>query len=442
MLTLLSLTALSTPVHAFCGTFVGQAGEDLVNRTSEVILARSGTRTTLTLTNDYEGSLSQFALLIPVPVVLQEEDVRVLASWVPDELERYSGPRLVQYTCDDFHDHYYPWSPSLGCGGPDYALESASGGYYYDTGGSSDDTVNVEAEFEVGEYEIVVLSAEESDGLLNWLANNGYAIAPEAEEILQDYIDSGSYFFAAKVDLAENLGETTLSPLQFSYDSEVFSLPIRLGTVNSPGEQDLIIYALTDWEDGRLGIANYAERTLSDNECMIPSDTPFDSWYAEHVAEALSGTEAGWLFEYGWAPYHCDPCPDGEALSDALVQELGFPEGAFSAYFSRIRMRYTPEQATEDLVLYASGITNNTQVRVITYDESFEDRFPICDEGLVAVDPGDCEDEFSQLTREERSEYRQENREGCATLDGPGRGLALLVLAMGGLAIRRRREIS
>ncbi len=437
MLTMLALGTLSAPAHAFCGTFVGQSGNDLVNRTSEVILARQGTRTTLTLTNDYEGSLSQFAMLIPVPQILEEDDVRVLASWVPEELERYSGPRLVEYTCDDFHDHYYPRSFSPGCA-YEYALTVQDDAY--EAGGTSD-TVNVEAEFEVGEYEIVILSAEESSGLLNWLSANGYSIDPDAEDLLQEYIESGSYFFAAKVDLAENLGDTTLSPLQFSYDSEVFSLPIRLGTVNSPGEQDLIVYALTDWQDGQLGIANYPERELSDNECMLDGDLDFDDWYADAVSDALSGDEeAGWLFEYGWAPYHCDPCPDGEALSDSLVQELGFSNGSWSAYFSRIRMRYTPEQATEDLVLYATGITDNEQVRIIQHNESLEDRFPICDEGFVTDNPGDCEDEFSDLTRQERSDYRSENREGCATLEGRERGLALLLTVMGGLAIRRRRQ--
>lgn len=436
MLTLLSLSALSGTAHAFCGTFVGQPGSDLVNSTSEVILAREGNRTTLTLTNDYEGSLNQFALLIPVPEVLGEDDVRVLPAWVPEEMARYSGPRLVEYTCDDFHEHYTPYSPSLGC--TDYALSVDQSERHAES--DSGDTVNVEAEFEVGEYEIVILSAQESDGLLTWLENNGYAIAPEAEDLLQEYIDSGSYFFAAKVDLTENFGNTTLSPLQFSYESDVFSLPIRLGTVNSPGEQDLIIYALTDWSDGRLGISNYAEATLSDNECMVPEGTEFDTWYAEHVSDAMSGDDAQWLFEYGWAPYHCDPCPDGEALSDALVQELGFSEGSWAAYFSRIRMRYTPEQATQDLVLYATGITDNTQIRVITHDENLEDRFPICDLGMVTDDPGDCEAEFRDLTRQERSDYRSENREGCATLEGRERGLALFVTVLAGLLVRRRRE--
>ena len=55
-----------------------------------------------------------------------------------------------------------------------------------------------------------------------------------------EYIDSGAYFFAAKVDIGDQLADDPeqsmwLEPLQFTYPSEAFSLPIRLGTLNSRG---------------------------------------------------------------------------------------------------------------------------------------------------------------------------------------------------------------
>jgi len=82
-MTLLSLlVGLSGSASAFCGAFVGEPGADLVSRTSRVILARDGDTTTLTVANDYEGALNQFALLIPVPEVLEENDVRELRERV------------------------------------------------------------------------------------------------------------------------------------------------------------------------------------------------------------------------------------------------------------------------------------------------------------------------------------------------------------------------
>ena len=359
-------------------------------------------------------------------------DVRVLASWVVETVDSYSAPRLVAYTCEDFHEHYSPMSCSVN---QSYDLAAAQA----DTGmvaSTDDSTVDVEAEFEVGEYEIVVLSAEESSGLITWLNNNGYAIDPATEDLLQEYIDSGSYFFAARVDLAENLGQTTLSPLQVAYDSEVLALPIRLGTVNSPGEQDLVLYTLTDSEAGQVGISNYPQVELDEDECMLPGDIgDFETWYGERVAEVLSGgDEAGWLLEYGWNPYHCDPCPDGEALPDALVVELGHSAGSWGAYFSRIRMRYTPEQADQDLLLYTSGISDRTQVRYIEHNQSLESLLPTCGVETLA-DPGDCEDEWADAKREER---REEGLVSCATDEGRSGRWTLWLSLVGVLVLRRR----
>ena len=42
--------------------------------------------------------------------------------------------------------------------------------------------VTIEAEYEVGEYDILILSAEESEGLITWLNSNGYKIPDGAEE--------------------------------------------------------------------------------------------------------------------------------------------------------------------------------------------------------------------------------------------------------------------
>jgi hypothetical protein len=60
------LLALSA-AHAFCGTYVGGADASLSNHASRIGIAREGTRTTLTLFNDFEGDSTDFAMLVPVP---------------------------------------------------------------------------------------------------------------------------------------------------------------------------------------------------------------------------------------------------------------------------------------------------------------------------------------------------------------------------------------
>ncbi len=92
------ITLLSTAAHAFCGTYVGGAGAALTNVDSRVVLVRDGTRTTLTLASDVSGDIEDFAMLVPVPVVLGEGDVRTVDPGVLDRIDTCGAPRLVAYT--------------------------------------------------------------------------------------------------------------------------------------------------------------------------------------------------------------------------------------------------------------------------------------------------------------------------------------------------------
>ncbi|MDP2317387.1 MAG: DUF2330 domain-containing protein [Pseudomonadota bacterium] len=376
---LLALLTLAGPAHAFCGTYVGQAGTSLYNGASQVVISRQGTRTTLTLANDYEGDATAFALLVPVPKVLGPDDVAVVDPALFGRLDAYSGPRLVAYTCEQLHPAYDTATMA----------DSDDGGA---EGSPAEDSVTVEASFTAGEYDIVVLSAEESGGLLEWLDANGYGVDDAAAALLGEYIDGGAYFFAAKVAL-ERLpdGASYLSPLRFGYESDVFGLPIRLGTLNSPGIQDLIVYAVNDYASGSVGVSNYPEATI-EQECMfrVGDYATFGEFYGAQFADAMATQErASWVREYAWGGGGCDPC-SGEPPSDADLAAVGFVGTSTDAFFTRLHLRYGAGAADQDLVLYPSNDPTASQVRYIQYAEELEADFPICGVGFV-TDGGSCD---------------------------------------------------
>jgi len=461
------LSLLVQPAEAFCGSYVGTAGSDLYNNASEVVLSRENNVTTLTMANDFEGELAEFAMVVPVPVILGEEDVNVLDPTIFDRLEVYSGPRLVSYTCDELYPEIPEFeSGGMGCNAPfanDYALESAGDRGWADSASADYGGTQVEDRFIVGEYEFVVLSAEESIGMLQWLSDEGYAVSPSQADLIQEYLDGGSYFFAARV-FTDRIpeGQASLSPIQFSYESESFGLPIRLGTTNSTGEQDLVVYTMTPIHEGRVGISNYDEATM-DSVCMYDEDDwadGFGEFYGNEFDVAVAG-EARWVAEYGWKleqqSMKCDPCPPevgDNPFPIADVFALGFSGGQELAdsgwlwgaapefYFTRLHIRYTPEQATQDLSLYASGITENTQQRYIQYESYLEAEFPICGFGMVE-EPGSCADEGREM--EKRMKYwESENDEGTSGCSASyarwGVVLPLAVLSAGLVLLRRRRE--
>src|SRR5207247_5559096 len=125
--------------------------------------------------------------------------------------------------------------------------------------------VTIEAQYSVGEYDISILSAQESSGLETWLRENGYRIPTGASNVLASYLKQNMRFFVARVNLTKQatLGFTYLRPLQVAYESPKFMLPIRLGMVNANGPQELFVYALT--RRGRVETTNY--RTV-----RLPSD--------------------------------------------------------------------------------------------------------------------------------------------------------------------------
>ncbi len=243
-----ALSAAMEPTFAFCGFYVARADGKLFNKTSKVVLARNGTSTAITMASDYEGDPKDFALVIPVPTLVKEADIHVIDQALLDRLDNYSEPRLVEYTDPD------PCAPVYAI---DMAMPAPAGipMPLLRAGGSQG--VTVEAQYSVEEYEIVILSAEQSDGLQSWLTDNGYKIPAGAGDVLASYIKQGMHFFVAKVDLdrMKLADRHFIRPLQVRYTSPKFMLPIRLGTVNADGPQDLILMALT--QKGRVETTNY-----------------------------------------------------------------------------------------------------------------------------------------------------------------------------------------
>src|SRR5439155_11504479 len=83
--------------------------------------------------------------------------------------------------------------------------------------------------------------------LETWLKENGYRLPKGASSVLGSYVKQKMHFFVAKVNLQERskLGYSSLRPIQVAYESPKFMLPLRLGTLNGDGYQELFIYTLT-----------------------------------------------------------------------------------------------------------------------------------------------------------------------------------------------------
>ena len=178
-----SFFAAPKRADAFCGFYVAPNDAPLYADASMVALIRDGTRTVLSMSNNYKGPATDFAMVVPVPVVLQKENVKTLPLGVFQKLEALSAPRLVEYWEQD------PCNPFIYDG---LKMKGGGGGPGMPMAKTADDDkdygVKIEAQFKVGEYDIVILSATQSDGLESWLHDNKYNVPKGASTALAPYI--------------------------------------------------------------------------------------------------------------------------------------------------------------------------------------------------------------------------------------------------------------
>jgi hypothetical protein len=365
-----STAAAAPAANAFCGFFVGKADASLFNEASQVMMVRDGDKTTLTMLNDYKGELTDFALVVPVPMVLKRNDIRVADKAVFDRIDAYSAPRLAEYydanPCDRrLYDYSRraeaPPSPSSG---RERKGDKALG-------------VDVEARYTVGEYDIVLLSASQSDGLETWLTQNGYKIPAGASRALRPYIQQNMKFFVARVNLKEQAksGFSYLRPLQFRFESARFMLPIRLGMINAQGPQDLIVYVLS--RQGRVEASNYRTVKLPANmelPTWLKQPGEFTKFYKAMFDQQAKRENHRVVFtEYFWDMGWCDPCA-ADPLKVAELREAGVTwvaddggrgQGARPVVLTRLHIRYTRETFPEDLVLHETKDRNNFQTRYV-----------------------------------------------------------------------------
>lgn len=333
---------------AFCGFYVAKADSKLYNQASQVILARNGDRTVLTMANDFQGNVKDFALVVPVPVPIKEDQVNVGNPKILERLDAFSAPRLVEYFDSDPCQPVYMMD----------AMPQSAENSVVRRGGRKEKKesfgVTVESKFTVGEYDILILSAQESDGLEKWLIREGYNIPQGASELLQPYIKQQMKFFVAKVNLTELAKSDfqSLRPLMIAYESPKFMLPIRLGMVNSQKEQDLIVYLLSS--NGETELTNY--RTVK-----VPSDVDipefvkgdFSNFYKTMFSRSHEKEDRKVAFlEYAWNMANCDPCSAEPLNPDELKQAGVFWQNSpyeNNLFITRLHIRYDRQHFPEDL---------------------------------------------------------------------------------------------
>ena len=355
----------SSSAQAFCGFYVAKANSQLFNQASTVVVARKDHNTVITMAADYQGDAKDFALVIPVPEILEKGQIHVAPKALVEHLDAYTAPRLVEYFDRNPCATKVVFSEAF--------LRMDASPEEMDLVADASLGVTIEAQYQVEEYDILILSAKQSSGLQTWLDAKGYQVPAKARKVLASYIKQGMKFFVAKINLEEQgrLGIQKLRPLQMAFTSKRFMLPIRLGTVNAQQDQEMFVLGLST--KGRIETTNYRTIKIPTNiELPLYTAAVFGDFYKAMFTQAIE-QDHGVMLEYAWNIATCDPCAS-QPLSNSQLRQLGAywlsPEQTAgttmgNTFVTRLHLRYNADTFPEDLMLQETGDRSHFQGRYI-----------------------------------------------------------------------------
>lgn len=228
---------------------------------------------------------------------------------------------------------------------------------------ASDYGVKVESHFFAGEYEIAVLSGTDSNRLVAWLQKLDYHVPDDAAAVLGSYIKQKMYFFVARVHVKEMGNKPRfLRPIQVTYTTPKFMLPVRLGMVNADGPQELLVFAFS--KKGRVEPTNYRALRLPTGQGELPAfvKDSFDTMYEAAFTEATKREDMRVIFieaslpvsaSGAAGPFGVDVVESTDAVrkSGAKFLPTRAQPSISEAWVTRMHFRYDKSGFPEDVVL-------------------------------------------------------------------------------------------
>jgi hypothetical protein len=243
------------------GGGVGSVGQHAIYVIREGGAARY--RVTLIPRVKVRGNPNDVGILIPTPSV---PEFQTVASNVFDEASLLTQPLWRQRSRSSFNS---------GCGFPTGDLDGA-----FDVSGEDD--VTVVSRQTVGDFDVVVLSAQTSAAIIEWLDEAGFAHGVDDDSALDGYVASGWLFTAmrrldANPEAEDRVFVWQTDPVAMSYDADEVVYPMGLTAISASGTDAtrVLIYAIADERltfDGAETV--YANRISSIELGRIRDDAP------------------------------------------------------------------------------------------------------------------------------------------------------------------------
>lgn len=267
-------------VLAYGGVFEGTTS--VVQDNIRVLFVKGEEEVTVHIKPDYTGDPKDFSWILPVPALptIQPSHNRIFRFLESFTQPTFNGNYPSLETIEDQREFGNCGNVSI--------LELISPHFLDYFGGVGDPDIAIMYLKEVGPYAIAIIKAGDAGSVRDWLKNNNYQINRVGDDLLQSYIDSGSYFIALK--FSADIGGTSygdIQPIAFTYAADDLVIPLRLTTLASKPENLLTVWILGKH---RAIPTNYLHVHI--NQARLAWTNPYaNKNYIALVAEAVQ--EAG-----------------------------------------------------------------------------------------------------------------------------------------------------
>jgi hypothetical protein len=256
---LLVLLFSALPAYAD-GMHISKVSDTTLDATAmgpqQALLLNDSDSLTLFIQSSVQGDLQDFAWVLPLPAI--PDSIDEAPSDLFQLLDDMTAPRFIQYKKHE---------PSgAGClNGLDF--ESSGDGQEITAASDNRGEVEILNTGLVGDFSYEVVRSDEPDALVTWLNENGYRIPNALKPIMNDYIEEGFVFLAAKVrrELDSDATIDGLTPLAIRMPAGTpLIYPMRLTALSSEEPVPVLLYVASKDMPFIYEVNGYTELSFAD----------------------------------------------------------------------------------------------------------------------------------------------------------------------------------
>ena len=237
--------ALESDARACGGCFHPPEENPTIVTDHRMILSVSKQQSTLYDQVKYQGNPSSFAWVLPISGTVQ---VGLSADIVFGALDQSTRTQII--------------SPPQNCPPPP-TCNSGFGGNATAPGASSDagskGDVTVTKQEVVGPYLTVQLKATDANALQSWLTQNGFAVSPDVQPVVDQYVAEHFDFLAMK--LIPGKGVQDMRPVRVTTQGASAVLPLRMVAAGTGATVGISLWVVSEGRYEAQNFPNFAIKT-------------------------------------------------------------------------------------------------------------------------------------------------------------------------------------